>query len=322
IFLPPRAQQIIASVPGVKRTATILNEPGSVGPVGFETPVNIAVLDPVRYAEVLADSPAPPFPAAALAKPRDGAMPGLVPVLVSPAVATMLRHSPIVTVGIHSVGVRVAGIIGSTPAMPVPGPFLVFPQWAEGPDQVPPNMMFLAGPHLNGKALSATAQRAVPAVTVTLHSDVLAGLRTSPLPYAGYIAFAEGAVAAAGFSVLILLLTLILGASSRELTLARLSSMGLSQRQARLLAATETLPAVLAATAGGIVCASALAPLVGPALNLSAFTGYSVSVPVKANLAAIGATAGGLVVLTLATLTGQAIAASRRGVGRALRVGE
>jgi putative ABC transport system permease protein len=322
ISLPPRAQQIIASVPGVQRTASILDLPGSVGAVGFQAPVNIAVVDPVRYAAVLAGTPVPPFPAAELAKPRGGARPSLVPVLASPAVAPLLHRSPIVTVGIHSVRVRVAGIIAYTPAMPIPGPFVVFPRWAQGSDQPAPNVMFLAGSHLDGKALKATALRAVPAVTVTLRSDVLAGLRNAPLPSAGYVAFAEGAVAAAAFSVLIMLLTLILGARSRELTLARLSTMGLSQRQGRRLAAVETLPPVLAAAAGGIVCAAVLAPLIGPTLDLSAFTSYTLSVPVKPDIAAMAGTAGGLAVLTLATLAGQAAAARRRGVGRALRVGE
>lgn len=322
ISLPPRAQQIIASVPGVQRTASILDLPGSVGEAGFDSPVNVAVLDPVRYAAVLADTPVPAFPAAALARPRGGARPGLVPVLVSPAIAALVHRSPLVTVGIHTIRVRVAGIIASTPAMPIPGPFVVFPRWAQGSDQAPPNVMFLAGSHLDGKALKATAQHAVPSVSVTLRSDVLAGLRTAPLPSAGYVAFAEGAVAAAALSVLILLLTLILGARSRELTLARLSTMGLTQRQARLLAAVETLPPVLAAMAGGIVCAAVLAPLIGPALDLSAFTSYTLSVPVKPDLVALAATAGGLVVLTLATLAGQAVAARHRGVGGALRVGE
>lgn len=322
ISLSTRAQQAIAAVPGVERWATILNAPGSIGATGFDTQVNIAVLDPVRYAAVLADTPVPPFPAAALARPRGRPRGGLVPVLASPSAAILLRHSPIATVGIRTLRVRVAGIIASTPAMQIPGPFLVFPQWAEGPDQLPPNVMFLAGPHLDARALRMTAQRTAPAVVVTLRSDVLAGLRNSPLPSAGYVAFAEGAAAAAGFSVLILLLTLILGARSRALTLARLATMGLSQAQARALAAVETLPSVLAATVGGIACAVVLAPLIGPALNLSAFTGYSLSVPVRADLAALAATAGGLVVLTLATLAVQAVAASRRGVGRALRVGE
>jgi putative ABC transport system permease protein len=322
ISLSTQAQRAIAAVPGVKRAATILETQGAIGPPGFNTTVNVAVLDPVRFAAVLADTPAPAFPASALARPHGGAQAGLVPVLASPAAVILLRATPIATIGLHTVRVRVAGVISSTPAMPVPGPFLVFPQWAEGPDQPPPNVMFLAGPHLDARALLATAQRTAPAVTVTLRSAVLAGLRAAPLPDAGYVAFAEGAAAAAGFSVLILMLTLVLGARSRELTLARLSTMGLSPAQARRLVVVETLPSVLAATVGGVACAWALAPLVGPALNLSVFTGYSLSVPVRADLGALAITAAGLIVLTLATLAVQSAVARRRGVGRALRVGD
>jgi putative ABC transport system permease protein len=322
ISLPPAAQRAIAAVPGVRRTAAILETQGTIGPAGLNTPVNIAVLDPVQYAAVLADTPVPPFPAAALARPHGGPQAGLVPVLASPAVAILLDSAPIATVGLHTVRVRLAGIMSSTPAMPLPGPFLIFPQWAEGPDQPPPNVMFLDGPALDAKALRAVAQRTAPDVTVTLRSDVLTGLRNSPLPHAGYVAFAEGAVAAAGFTVLILLLTLVLGARSRELTLARLATMGLSPGQASRLVAVETLPAVLAAAVGGIACAGALAPLIGPELNLSAFTGYGLSVPVQADLGALALAAGGLVILTLATLAVQAVAARRRGIGRALRVGE
>lgn len=322
ISLSAHAQQAIAAVPGVKRAATVLETPGTIGPAGLDTTVNFAVLDPVRFAAVLAGTPVPAFPASALARPHGGAQAGLVPVLASPAAAILLRSTPIATVGLHTVRVRVAGIISSTPAMPEPGPFLVFPQWAEGPDQPPPNVMFLAGTHLDARALRATAQRTAPAVTVTLRSAVLAGLRAAPLPYAGYVAFTEGAAAAAGFSVLILMLTLVLGARSRELTLARLSTMGLSPGQGRRLVVVETLPSVLAATVGGIACAWALAPLVGPALNLSVFTGYSLSVPVRADLSPLAISEAGLVMLTLATLAVQSAVARRRGVGRALRVGE
>ena len=57
------------------------------------------------------------------------------------------------------------------------------------------------------------------------------------------------------------------------MTLARLATMGLRRWQAQLLLAAETLPQVVAAAVGGVACAWLLAPLVGPSLNLAAFTG-------------------------------------------------
>ncbi len=122
--------------------------------------------------------------------------------------------------------------------------------------------------------------------------------------------------------MLILLLILVLGARSRELTLARLATMGLSRRQARRLVIVETMPSVLAALAGGAACAVALAPLLGPELDLSVFTGYGQSVPVRADLVSIAIAAAGLVVLAALTLAVQAAVARRRGTGTALRIGE
>ena len=324
ISLTPPAQQAIAAVPGVERTAAVLETSGSVGPPSLGgTPFNVAVLDPVRYAAVLADTPAPPFPAAALARPRGGGADGLVPVLASPSAAALLRQSGgVVTIGLRAVRIRLAGSIASTPAMPEAGSFIVFPQWAAGPDPLPPDLLFLAGPRIDDRVLSATVRRTAPAEVVTLRSGVLAGLRAAPLPQAGYLAFAQGTAAAAAFSVLILLLTLLLGARSRELTLARLSTMGLSPGQGGRVAIVETLPSVLAATVGGLACASALAPLVGPELDLSVFTGYGFSVPVRADAGSLALAGGGLILLTLATLAAAALVASRRGVSRALRAGE
>ncbi len=115
------------------------------------------------YGTVLAGTPVPAFPAAALARPRSGGpQAGLVPVLASPDAALLLRSTSIVSVGLHTARVRLAGIISGTPAMPLPGPFLVFPQWAEGPDQPPPNVMFLDGTRLDARRLRAVAQRSAP----------------------------------------------------------------------------------------------------------------------------------------------------------------
>jgi putative ABC transport system permease protein len=180
----------------------------------------------------------------------------------------------------------------------------------------------IIGSHLDGAALRAIVSSGVPGGGLTLRSDVLAALSGAPLQHGGYVAFAQGVAAAAGFSVLILLLTLLLGARSRALTLARLATMGLARRQARQLAVVEAVPAVLAATLGGAACALALVPLIGPAIDLSAFTGSGASVPITAEPAAVAGSALGLLLLALLTLTIQAAVGSHRGAARALRVGE
>jgi putative ABC transport system permease protein len=87
-------------------------------------------------------------------------------------------------------------------------------------------------------------------------------------------------------------------AQARRSTVARLRVMGASARQARWAELAETLPLVVATAAGGVACAWALGPLIGPALNLSALTGGA-TVPVGARWAPLGAAAAGLLILTL-----------------------
>ena len=48
---------------------------------------------------------------------------------------------------------------------------------------------------------------------------------------------------------------LVLSARSREMTLARLITMGLGRDQSRRITAVETVPVILAAAVGGTVCA-------------------------------------------------------------------
>ncbi|MGI9005513.1 MAG: FtsX-like permease family protein, partial [Streptosporangiaceae bacterium] len=158
--------------------------------------------------------------------------------------------------------------------------------------------------------------------TVTLRSRRAATLAAAPLPHGTYVAFANGALAAAAFGLVVLLIMLSLGARSRELTLARLFTMGLSPRQAGRLVITEALPLLVAAAAGGAACAWLLVPLLGPVIDLSPLTGSTVPVPVRADYAVLGVAAAGLLVLAVATLFAQSAVTRIRGVARALRVGE
>jgi putative ABC transport system permease protein len=156
---------------------------------------------------------------------------------------------------------------------------------------------------------------------VVVRSKLLAALERAPVEHDAYSELAVGGYAAAAASLLVLLLTLLLSARSRELTLARTATMGMSAAQARWLVLVEALPQILSVLVGGLVCALALAPLVGPALALSEFTGSTAAVPVRIEPAWLAAAAIGLLVLAIATLTGQTVVASR-GVARSLRMGE
>jgi putative ABC transport system permease protein len=311
------AQRAVAAVPGAERTATVLAMTGSPANSGALT---VAVVNPARYAALIADTPAPRFPAAALAR-RDVSPgnPGTVPVLASPAAAAQLGGgSTGLQVGTRKLTVRVVGTVDGVPGV-AGNAVVVLPAWAFG-TMPPPNLMLVTGPHLDGPQLVSVAQRALPGATVILRSSALAELSGAPLPHGGGVALAAGAAAAAGLSLVILLITLVLSARSRELTLARLAAMGLSREQARWLVVAESLPLVAAAIVGGIASAWALALLVGPSISLSAFTGTGATVPVRAEPAPLAAAAAGLMVVAFAALVIQTVIASRRGVARALRM--
>ena len=98
--------------------------------------------------------------------------------------------------------------------------------------------------------------------------------------------------------------------------------MGLEPAQSRRIMAVETLPAVLAAAVGGTACALALVPLVGPAVNLAAFTGTPVQAALRADPVVIMVAAGALLLLAAVTLVIQGRLARGRGTTQALRVGE
>ena len=315
--ITPAAQHLITAVPGVRRSAAAAVVQGTSGQ-GLQLPV--VIVDPGRYAALAATIPGPAFPAAALARPAAPGRP--VPILISPAARGILGPGS----GLHVAGlqlrVRVAGTVAAVAGGAMGTQFAIVPRWALGTGAPAPTVLAMTGPGLDQAALLRTARRAVPGAQVTLRSRLLAMIAGAPLPHGGFVSFAQGAAAAGGFSLLVVLLTQVLGARSRELTLARLATMGLPAAQSRRIMAVETLPAILAAAVGGIACALLMVPLVGPAVNLAAFTGTPVTVPLRADLAAIAVATVALLVLGALTLTVSARLARGRGPAQALRAGE
>ncbi len=309
----PAVQRDIAAVPGAARTAAV--------PVTSETlssgaNITVAVVNPAAYAALVAATPAPAFPAASLAR-----RPGPVPALVSAAAATQLPPGARLTVGGRTLTVRPAGRARAIPGVPG-GPLVVLPAWALGAATPAPSVILVVGPHLDTGRLAAVVRRDLPGASVTLRGGVLSALAGAPLTAAAHAAITAAAGAAAAFSGLILLISLLMSAPSREMTLARLATMGLGRGQARWLVAMETLPQVLAAIAGGVVSAWVLGPLIAPSISLSAFTGSAGGTSIRTEPLPLVACAAGLVLLAVLALAAQFLIARRRGVARPLRAGE
>ena len=161
----------------------------------------------------------------------------------------------------------------------------------------------------------------VPAAAIRFRSAVLDGLVSSPLQAAADLIMRLSLAVAAGFGLAILLLGLALGSADRDLTLARLTTMGLEQGRLIRLVLGETLLAVVAAVAAGAACAVALPALTSAALNLSVFTGSSAPVPIAPDLVALAGPAAGLAVLTVVAVVAETRLLRHRDVPGLLRIG-
>ncbi len=315
-------QHRIASVPGVTGTATAVVYGALLPASGLE--LTAVFVRPAAYAAVVDQAPGTRFPLAALSGNGAGRPGGIIPAVATPAAARLVgsAQAQLTLLGAtQDLTMRLAGRISRVPGV-TGGAVVVMPLRALGQNPPGPGLMLAAGPRLDGPRLSATVGRALPGGTVTLRAAALAALTGAPVPRAAQVTLVQAAATAAGFGALVLLLSLVLGARSRDLTLARLATMGLQRRQAQLLLATEALPLVVAAAIGGIACAWALAPLVGPSIDLSVFTGPGPGVVVAPDPVALATSAAGLILAALLALAAQAVITYRRGSATALRITE
>jgi putative ABC transport system permease protein len=318
--ITPALQHQISSVPGVVSTATAVVDAGTL-PTGSEVPV--VFVDPAQYAAVIGQGPGPPFPLAALSGTGGrGQAAAIVPAVATAAAAQPVGTAPVgLSVGTSIITIRLAGRIGGVPGV-AGDAAVVVPLQALGPNPPGPDLMLVAGPGLDAARLSAAVRRALPGGSVTLRATALAALTTAPVSQAAQTALTQGLATAAGFGVLVLLLSLLLTAGTREMTLARLATMGLRRRQAQLLLVAETLPPVVAAAIGGVACAWLLAPLVGPSLNLASFGGTGSAIVVTPAATPLAASVAGLVLAALLVLAVQAVITYHRGSARALRIAD
>jgi putative ABC transport system permease protein len=318
--ITPAAQGQISSVPGVVSTATAVVDDGSL-PSGFELPV--VFVDPAQYAAVIDHAPGPRFPLAPLSgSAGSGPGGGAFPAVATAAAAQLVGTAPVdLSVGTSTIPIQLAGRIGSVPGVTADS-VVVVPLQALGPDPPGPDLMLVAGPGLDAARLNAVVRRALPGGSVTLRGAAVTALTTAPVPQAAQAAITQGTAIAAAFGVLVLLLSLLLTARTREMTLARLATMGLRRWQAQLLLATETLPPVVAAAVGGVACAWLLARLVGPTLNLAAFSGTGSVIVVTPAVLPLVVAAAGLVLAALLVLAVQAVITYHRGSARALRIAD
>jgi putative ABC transport system permease protein len=321
--LSPAEQRALVAVPGVQHAAALTLTTGTF-PNSYRQ-FGVVLVDPRQYAALLAGTPGPAAQAAALradAASGGGQAWALAAGGLSGALARAGTSLDIGASG-QPVTVRLAREVpvSSLISAVLGAQYLVLPRSVLAASAGPPSVMLLVGPHLNRRDLATTVRNLPRGTSLLLRGPVLAGLQSAPLQQGAYGAFALGSAVAAVLSLLVLLLTLVIGARSRQQTLARMSTMGLSRGQGRRLAMLETLPLILAALIGGAGCAALLGPILGPALDLSVFTGSASAVPVRIEYVVLAGAFAGLALLAIVTLTVQTAVASRR-TAMALRMGE
>jgi hypothetical protein len=96
--------------------------------------------------------------------------------------------------------------------------------------------------------------------------------------------------------------------------------MGLGEGQRAWVVALEVLPAVIAAAVAAWACALALPPVLAPDIDLSVFTGSSVTVKLAADVASFAVPLAGLAVLAAVAL-GLEIRSGRSRAAASLRIG-
>jgi putative ABC transport system permease protein len=315
--IPTALQRQITSLPGVTAT-TIAEVDGATLPTGQE--LTAVFVNPAQYAAMTSPAPGAPFPVAALSGSGSPGQGGMVPAVATAAGAQAVGAAPaqLTLDSGQTLTIRVAGRTGSVPGFGAGAAAVVLPEQAVG--AVAPNLMLVDGAGLDGARLRADVARELPGGSVTLRATALAAMTGAPVPQAAQVALTQGIAAAAGFGALVLLLSLLLSARTRDMTLARMATMGLRRRQAQLLLAAETLPPVVAAAIGGAACAWLLVPLVGPSVDLAAFTQAGPGVAVVSAPYPLAASAIGLVLAALLVLAAQAVVTYRRGSARALRI--
>jgi putative ABC transport system permease protein len=321
----PAAARAVAGVPGVTHAAEVMNEFWTT-PAGRQ--VDVLAVDPASYAELVARIPGfPQVPAGLLATPGKAGAPQ--PVLVSPQAAADLGSGAVTLsssqASLRPVQVRVAGVLSSTPALPAGGAFVIMPLAAIKSTSTPPepagvNEMLLTGGSIDQARLTAVVRHTLPDGVVTFRSDVLIALTSGPLQHGAFTLFSLAVTVAAVLGLAVMLLELALGAAEREATLARLATMGLGEGQRAWVVALEVLPAVIAAAVAAWACALALPLVLAPDIDLSVFTGSSVTVKLAADVASFAVPLVGLAVLAAVAL-GIEIRSGRSRAAASLRIG-
>ncbi|MFF7195385.1 FtsX-like permease family protein [Streptomyces sp. NPDC008079] len=331
--------EVRKKVPGVGRVVTARVEPNSpTAPFGLS--YSLVIVDPAAYARLTHDIGLPAFPAQAFGHDPGR---GTLPAVLSPGLASLLGDGTArVDAAVGAVTVRTAAVLTSTPAAPGAEFVIVsaaqlaarHPDLAAYSQYSGPTVLLAMnapGSHIDGGALRAVAKEPASFVTVLTRGEQRSRLGDFPLQRGARSIYLAAVAAGAAFSALALLLSLLQAAPQRATLLARLRTMGMTQRQSRRLVLLEMLPQALLAAVGGVLVGLAVVPLLGPGVDLRALTfgggeqgvePADFGLGLRADPWSLALPSAGLLILACAVLLIQVWVSGRRRESAELRVGD
>lgn len=334
-YTPTMISQL-AGVRGVTATTAVHRDVESAT-AAMSAPYTVLFVDPAAYAAITAGTPGPQLPpglpenAPAASASASGSA---VPAVFSSTMLGLLgsQTTALTVFSNRTLSVHPIASVSATAAIPgtsTGAAFVIVPLWAAqqikgAAVQLPaPEQVLLRGSDLNGTELSALADHLVPDSVVQTRAADLAALTGSPLQQGSFRLLELDLLAALICCSMVLLAGLALGSRSRELTLARLSAMGLSRRQSTTLVIVEQVPALVGALLGGVGCALLTTVVLGTSFDLSAFTAVQgLPLPLGSDPGALAAAGAGVTLLAVLTLAGHTVLAYRRGITATLRIGD
>lgn len=255
---------------------------------------------------------------------------GSVPVLASPAAA---RNYPdgtfTVSLLAKEVDFRISGTLPADPGGPVRAAlddpsvaYVVLPAAELRADAgvSTPTAAALYGPVSSARIRAALADVAPYTTQIEVRSEQLAAMRSDGLSrsLAGVFEVCTGLSAA--FAVLVIVLELAGTARERGRTISFLRTMGLPSRSAAVITAVQLVPTAMAAALSGALLGAALPWLLGPALDMTAFTdGYPP--PIRVDMTSTALLGLALLAVVAIAAAAEALLSRRRRVSEVLRLG-
>lgn len=221
--------------------------------------------------------------------------------------------------------VKVVGIRDDYPGLTTGRPFVAIDHgMLQSMTEQPllPTVAFVDAPLSSGKAIEAALHAQSPTARLTSRYSVLDSVARDPFVEWSALALRVVFVFAVALAVIAAVSSLALTTSTRKRDYGYLRTVGLDTGQATSMTIVEQLPAVVLGAVAGIVIGIGSALLLGPAIDLGAFTGDVLATPITVDWVAVGILAVSLIGAMTAAVVISVLITRRANLGRILRVGE